>query len=250
MPGADVLKCYFDDAGTHRDSLIVVWGGVFGTQEQLDALDRDWQILLQKPLPGKPPLNLFHLAHCRAHCGEFRDYTDTECDRVQNLFRSVILNAGVMPVAFGVDVAAWDCRVTGLLRRRIGPAENLAFGSCAKAALEVTDNDGDRMLAFFDLGRCDDGLRDVYEGAGALLPEAAARLVASFVPVEGNPGLQAADVVANSFYRFALGWLDDRSARPEPHFFGLAWAKQTHWAMYGADEIDDLVCKVRQDLDF
>lgn len=78
-----MLRAYFDDSGTHADSEVVAIGGLIGTVDQWNEFDRKWKALLAAPLPSKPPLRMFHLSHCNAANGEFRGYSDAECDAVR-----------------------------------------------------------------------------------------------------------------------------------------------------------------------
>ena len=244
-----MLECYFDDSGTHKGAKVVVWGGVIGTAEQFAKLDQEWKALLAEPLRGKPALTRFHLSYCRAQYGEFLGYSDPESDKVQFKFREVILNSKVMPVAFGVDAQAWDDLVTGELRDQLGGAEKLAFGSCAKAALEIAADDEREMAIYFDQGHMNEACRAMIDGAETLIPEGARRATPSFPSNLACPGLQAADVVANYFYRFATDWIADHATEPEPHFLHLVKnLEQRHWAMFGEDEISDLAEKMRLDL--
>jgi hypothetical protein len=80
-----MLQCYFDDSGTHDGSRFVVWGGIMGTEERYEALDEPWRKRLAVPLPGKPPLRQFHLAHCKLGIKEFETYSFPEREHLRNL---------------------------------------------------------------------------------------------------------------------------------------------------------------------
>jgi hypothetical protein len=46
-----MLKAYFDDAGTHAASPAVVLGGLIGTVDQWERLEKLWGLRLADPLP-------------------------------------------------------------------------------------------------------------------------------------------------------------------------------------------------------
>jgi hypothetical protein len=246
-PGAILmLQAYFDDSGkAGRGDRVVVWGGVVGFVDQFDALESAWDRLLRSPLPGKRPLKSFHLTDCRMRINEFDGYSAAESDHVQFLFRQAILDAEVMPVAFGVDVAAWNDVVVAPLRAEWGSPEALAFGSCFKAALEMAEDHESRMLVAFDNGAMIPALAMMRNGTLDLIPDGARRTIPTQPEVSETPGLQAADVVANLFFRYASKWIESPDVEPEPHFRHLLdRAEQQHWAMFGRDQISDLVTKV------
>ena len=118
-----VLEFYLDDSGTHGEAPVVIWGGVVGTVEQFEFLEEKWNALLENPLPGKPPLEKFHLTECRGCRGEFEGYSRAESDRVQYLFRQIIIESGLMPVAYGTDTDAWNKLVVGPELEIMGEAE-------------------------------------------------------------------------------------------------------------------------------
>jgi hypothetical protein len=154
-----------------------------------------------------------------------------------------------MPVAYGADVCAWNNIVTGPIRAIMGEAERASFGMCAKAALEIADGDGDDILIIFDQGRRRIGNDMMCGGACALYPVAAQRAAVVYSPVVSCPGLQAADVVSNYFYRYALNWMENRTAEPECHFQHLiSNCEQRHYALFGPEEISDLTAKMRQSM--
>lgn len=211
-----MIECYFDDSGTHEGSRAVVWAGVVGRPEEFERLDRSWRALLAEPLPDKRPLRQFHLSHCVNAYGEFVDYRPAERDRLRNLFRVAIAESGVTPISYAVDVEAWDRRVTGLLRRLLGAAENCAFGQCLKTALEISDVTGEPISIYLDQGREGVPLNTMIEGAKLFAPSAAERATFSFASCVEHSGLQAADTVAYETYRFNLQWLDDPATKPSP----------------------------------
>src|ERR1700722_10252329 len=111
-----MLRAYFDDSGTHSDSDITVMGGLIGTVDQWEKFEHDWSPKLAEPLPGKPPLKMFHLSHCNAGRGEFSNYGNAEQDAVTHDFRKIIIDAKRTSTASAVDRKAWDELVVGQVR--------------------------------------------------------------------------------------------------------------------------------------
>lgn len=217
-----MLQFFFDDSGTHERSPVVVWGGVLGTEQQFAVLEEKWRALLACPLPGKPPLKKFHLTHCRSHRDEFESYSEAESDRLQFLFRSIIIDTALVSVAFGTYVESWERNVTGKLRDALGSADSPSIGTCIKVAFDYGAANPDMKLALvFDKGRrlpIQENLLKAFEFSD---PTLSARASDSYLAVEGSPGLQAADIVANSFYRYAVAWQYDNDSIPDAHFADL-----------------------------
>lgn len=237
-----MLACYFDDSGTHRGSPVVVWGGLVAGAEQIAPLDAAWVELLAKPLPWKPPLSQLHLTDCVSGQGEFASYTFAERLRVRRLFSDLVAQSAVMPIAFGVDVAAWDRVVTGRVREGMGDAERASFGLCIRSAFEIACDHAEEMAIYMDQGRQSQGLRLMYEGARELIPEGACYATAEFPFASKTPALQAADLCANEFYRYAGDWIKDSNAEPSPIFGAfLGSLEQSHFAVMGEDQITHLV---------
>lgn len=244
-----MLRCYFDDSGTHGESRVVVWGGLVGMAEDFKALDGRWRALLREPLPGKKPIKQFHLVDCVWHNDEFEGYNQAERDHVRFLFREAIVASPVMPLACAVDVEAWDRIVTGDLRQRIGLAENCAFGVCAREALRIEEVNGGGMALYFDQGRESNALLQVQAGARALVPEGAMTSNFNFSDVCSTPGLQAADTVAYEFYGYAVKWLDDSNTEPNPHLrHFLERSANSAFGVMDEAKISDLAQKMRLDL--
>ncbi len=215
-----MLVAPFDDAGTHDGSDMVVWGGFFGTAEQWANFDRAWLAKLTRPLPGKAHLTKFGLADCERHRGDFVGYSAAESDLLQNECRELIVQAGVMGLAYAVERAEWDRLVKGPARDFFGDAESICFSACFNGAIERARLlfPEDRMLSLhFDLGRKSpkldaliDRVRKSYMGSPAIINISFNR-VAQFLP------LQAADIIATENYWHANGVLTG-NANPRPHF--------------------------------
>lgn len=220
-----MLAACFDDSGTHEDSKLVVWGGFIGTAEQWSGLDKAWRSKLARPLPGKPRLTKFGLADCEGHHDEFAGYSIAESDLLQNECRDLIIQAGVMGLAYAVERECWDRLVQGPARDFLGDAESACFAACFNGALARARHffPEDLMLSLhFDRGRKSpkiDALIDratkMYRGAPAIVNMSYNRVI-DFTP------LQAADIIATENYWHAsrvIAGNDNAPARPHlAHF--------------------------------
>jgi hypothetical protein len=205
-----MLRAYFDDSGTHKGARVIVWGVLLGTDDQWGKFENAWRTQLRSPLPGKLPLPRFHLAACAAGADDFSDYSLAERDHVTYLFRSIIVNAGLVHLSSVVSRPDWDELIVGTLRERIGDAESAAFLRCIKDSLEV----GHLLYKYkkhitmtFDIGRQTklQSLADrVMEFERKPLEIEALR----FEPVELFPPLQGADMVATESFWASQKWLD------------------------------------------
>src|ERR1700742_4360408 len=131
-----MLAGYFDDAGTHDDSKMVVWGGFVGTATEWAAFDKVWRAKLTRPLPDKPHLTKFGLADCERHRGEFQRYTAAESDLLQNEMREIINQSGVAGVAYAIERAEWERLVKGKAKDFFGDAETMCFSACFQGAID------------------------------------------------------------------------------------------------------------------
>jgi hypothetical protein len=238
-----VLQSFFDDSGqSHCGDTVVVWGGVIGSSAEIADLEQRWRALLASPLPGKPPLGRFHLAECRARRGPFDNYSKAEVDRVQWLFRQVIIDAGLVAFACGVDVAAWNSFVVGGLRNKLMGPERLAFGDCIKSMLEVAEDNDTDVVVVYDEGAMNTNLLRIIDAAADNVLGTRMRVTTRGESVANCPSLQAADVVSNSMFRYAQAWIGDHDAKPDPHFESLLTnIAQHHLLMFGEDSIKRMV---------
>jgi hypothetical protein len=214
-----MVHAYFDDAGTHADSEIVVIGGLIGTESQWEKFERAWSAKLNDPLPeaGKSPLKMFHLSACAGRWpdSEFADYSDAEQDAVIRDFRQIIIDAKLTSTATAVDRKAWDALVIGPYREVLGPALNQCFVNCVDSCLRIVEpsTHGFMLAVMFDKGIWTAALQGIADAF--YFP----RLVSvNFGRVEHVLPLQGADIVATENYWHAAQWLKlGDAALPRPH---------------------------------
>lgn len=219
-----MLHCYFDDSGTHGGSRIAVWGGLVGASGHFFDLDRRWRELLAEPLPGKPRLAKFGLGDCRWGHGEFEGYKPAERDRVRYLFRQAILDSGMHPFSFAVDVGAWDAIVTGEMRSAYAcGADGVAFSGCADLAIKLSGMmpEKSQMACVFDRGQRKSELLSLLNDAEQRAEIAGTSITYNFARVVDVTGLQAADTIATEHYWYGLNVLDGKEDERSPHLMSL-----------------------------
>jgi hypothetical protein len=213
-----MLCGYFDDSGTHDDSPVVTWGGFLGTENQWASLDRAWRAKLTRPLPGKPHLNKFALADCENRVNDFEAYSVGESDLLQNEFREIVCNAGLLGLAYAIDRPAWDRIIRGPARTHLGDAETACFYSCINGSIARAEElfKGESELSLcFDIGRKSNKF-DRMLGRVMELYTGLPTLSFHFASVSTVPALQAADIVATENYWHAQDYLKG-GRRPRPH---------------------------------
>lgn len=195
------VRGYFDDAGTHADSDVVVIGGLFGVVRQWEKFEREWAVRLSDPLPGynKPALKKFHLSACAGRWpgSEFADYSAGEQDAVIHHFRQIIIDAQLISVATAVDRRAWDDLVVGPYRRALGEPFNSCFLRSIDEIMRIVEPTGEThdIAVMFDKGIWSTALQNI---ADAFETQ---RLVSvTFGRVDLFLPLQGADIVATENY--------------------------------------------------
>lgn len=213
------LKGYFDDSGTHDQSDVVVVGGLIGTVAQWERFEKAWAAKLAEPLPGKPPIKMFHLSHCAATDGEFKTYSRAESDAVIHDFRQIIIDAKLTSTASAVDRKAWDDLVVGPYRQVLGEAVDICAENCVAETIRIANPhpEGDKIAFVFDRGIWTQRLKDITDEY--TFPMGRPRIVSvNFLAVADVLGLQGADIVATESYWHALLVLrDGYGAPPRAH---------------------------------
>ncbi|GAC1403482.1 MAG: hypothetical protein NVSMB69_00060 [Novosphingobium sp.] len=219
-----MLHCFFDDSGTHGGSRIAVWGGLVGVSGHFFELGRRWRELLAEPLPDKPRLSKFGLGDCRWGLGEFQSYKPAERDRVRYLFRQAILDSGMRPFSFAVDVQAWNKIVTGDMREAYAcGADGVAFSGCTDLAITLSSMmpEKSQMACVFDKGQRKSELQSLLADAEGRAAMAGTPIVYTFAPVSEVTGLQAADTIATEHYWYGLNVLDGKDEERSLHLMSL-----------------------------
>lgn len=217
-----MLKAYFDDSGTHSDSPVVVVGGLLGLTDDWEKLESEWCTKLASPLPGKPPLEAFHLSHCVGHHEEFKDYTFAESEALRHDFRQIILRSNLFQLSLAISRVDWDDLVVPPYRDHMGTAEEgclLKFIDRSMQIVRQAKNPNLKIAYIYDFGRETDEINElvkIFKNHADDYPEFASF---SFGKVAYMPPLQAADTIANENYRAVQSWIADGSLENVgPHF--------------------------------
>jgi hypothetical protein len=150
-----MVTAYFDDSGTHDQSNVVVWAGVFGTPEQWKALDTDWRAKLKEPspaIPAKEPIKTFHMHHCFNSTGEFEGWSRTETDFLVHELMQIILKHEISGYGFGVWRPDFDDLVSPDFFPMIGDPEGLCLRAVYTQSVEWVQRytTEDRISYVFD----------------------------------------------------------------------------------------------------
>jgi hypothetical protein len=216
-----VLRAYFDDSGTHKDSDVVVVGGLVASVEQWAAFEVAWAARLSDPLPGynKPPLKMFHLSHCNAKDGAFAGYTDGECDALTHDFRQILIDFRLISTASAIDKKAWDELILGENRAWLGDAADVCVDHCMREAMKIAEPrpDGNLIAVVFDQGMGTTRRQALAEEY--TFPLGHPRVVSvTFSSVRDVLPLQAADITATENYWHAIRVLrNGQGAQPRAH---------------------------------
>ncbi len=227
-----MLHCYFDDSGTHGDAPVAVWGGIAGATGYFIKLDHAWRKLLAEPLPGKPPIKAFSLADCFWSVGEFQDYKPAERDAVRFLFRQAIIDSGMKPFCYGIDVKAWQSLAIGKINSDYDvSAAAMAFAGCAEAArkISVMMNKMSPMACVFDKGQRKPELDFLISKADEAAVLEGVSVTYTYAAVADVTGLQAADTIATEHYWYGKALLDGDGKKDQisPHLLSFVQKVKT-----------------------
>jgi hypothetical protein len=218
-----MLAAYFDDSGTHTGgkwgpSKVVVVAGIFGTEWQLDSLDRAWRRHLDRPLCGrKERLSRFHMVDCQASQGEFTGWTRTETDYFCHQLATAIIESHIGGYGIAIARKDWDSLIKGDLRRVMGDAEGYAISQCFVRGLRwARDETFDPQMTFVFDKRIPEIERRGRTVGDAFQKQSKnpAIVGTAFLSSQAITPLQAADMIAWEVYHHALDILKDGVLKP------------------------------------
>jgi hypothetical protein len=207
-----MLIAYFDDSGTHTNSDVVIWNGLFGNHYQWEYFDKLWAAKLQAPSPGKGPLKRFHMTNCYAGDGEFLGWSRTATDYLVHELVDIILQCGLYSNGAAISRRDWDDLVTGNLRTALGDAEGYSLRMAFVRALKWAREMGSNNLAFVFDGRKErekEGKRlfELFEHFSKIESAAVAPISLEFPDSYRTRPPQGADLLAWHQYRYAIEYL-------------------------------------------
>jgi len=243
-----VLVAYFDDSGTHETSPLVCIGGLIGDESQWISFKREWKARLDAPLDGKPPLEAFHLTDCTAGYNEFVSYNQAERDRITYLFRQIILDTELVSFASTINRRAWEELIGASNAERFGTPEEFCFHKCVEFSVRTLryNQPGQKIAVVFDQGiqRKIEAYASWYMNFSDQHPELAG---IGFGKVNEICGLQGADTIATSSYRYGIEWMKNReSPRVDPHFRDF-WKRQlSRGLIFDREQVEEWARRVRE----
>jgi hypothetical protein len=205
-----MLTAYFDDSGTHDGSDIVLLAGLFGHGQQWDFFAELWRKRLDESVPGKLPVQTFHMYDCQNSANAFAGWNRTETSFLSKELSDIFFRVGLWGCSCSMQRKAWDELITGDVRRASGDAE----GSCARVVFNTTlewaaEFGGSNFIAFvFDdrphRKREYEAIYQIYSdhrNAIGLKPQLASL---TFARAVRSPPLQGADLFAWEVYQDEL----------------------------------------------
>jgi hypothetical protein len=244
-----MLGAFFDDSGTHQGSDVVAMGGLLGTEPQWDVFEKKWNRTLQESIEGQPPLKYFHLTACRNGTDEFARYSPAERDRINCLFRQVILESGLYTVAVAVERQAWDELMVGAIAQHSESALGFCFFKCVETVADIIRKrrPGEPIVMFFDAGT-EQRLDELAQGFRRARPFMWPEIVSlSFAPVKKVIALQGADMMAYETYVYAVESLHNpENPNVHPHFKDFFSRELTVGLFARRPHIEEIAARIRK----
>jgi hypothetical protein len=223
-----MLTAYFDDSGTHRDSEVVVFGGIIGLDEKhWPPFESAWNAKLCQPLPNKPPLKRFHMTDCMARQGEFADYSQGERDAITHDFRQIVLDTEVHGFSCAVSLGDWDSIVGTRTLRGLRDPEFFCMSTAIKWSSDIARRFSQQVKLVFDdmpeKREANEHIFSMYHHGHNMNVGEEVIAGISFMSSEKYAGLQGADMIAWETYDHAKKWLaNDAEVPTRPHLTQLA----------------------------
>lgn len=134
-----VLTSYFDESGTHGDSVVTTMGGVLGTTRQFELFERKF-----KALQRRFGFKVFHTKKFKHGTGEFKGWSRRQKIELLDALAEISNRAFLDAVTFSLDNAEYEA----VMRRtpdfpkkaRIPTKYGLAFLECLKHFAVYAEN--------------------------------------------------------------------------------------------------------------
>lgn len=203
-----MFRAYFDDSGTDAGSRIVVVGGVVVTDEQYDRFKETWESILKRN-----NLPFFHLTKLKA--GKKPPYSTMSTAEREVLLDQLVRLMSVriaMSFSCAVPVADYNAVLSEEEKKRYGGPYAWAAQLCwTIIRLWAERHDYDDPIPFVVEGGTEgeDHLSAVFDKTIANPVMKGLYRLHSMVPGDKTsfPGLQAADIVANSTHDLATHYV-------------------------------------------
>jgi Protein of unknown function (DUF3800) len=213
-----MLIAYFDDSGSHGDSDVVLWNGLFGNHYQWQLFNELWVAKLKDPSPGKESLKRFHMFECQNSVGEFSGWSRTATDFLVHELGDIVLRCGLHSNGAAISRKDWDDLVKGDLRTALGDAEGysmrIAFVRATKWAREIAFQNEMKFVFDRRKEREQEGKRifDLFQHYAEIEQISPAPVSIAFSDSYRTLPLQAADMFAWEQYQYARDFLNSNGA--------------------------------------
>jgi Protein of unknown function (DUF3800) len=203
-----MLWAYFDETGTHDQSEMVMIGGLVSAADDWQSLENDWQRLL-----SNLEIAYFHASECNAGDGIFASLPrEFRYDLARNLAK-IIASHVVGTVQANIFREDWMAQKDGLERHFSDPY-HFCFESCMHrlSTWSKQHANGERVALVFALQNERPSRAYQLYSAYTMEPMWREQLGnLTFSRASECPALQAADLFAYEFFRYAI----DKWKRPE-----------------------------------
>jgi hypothetical protein len=237
-----MIEAYFDESGIHDKAKVCVVAGYYGSQAAWWKFEKQWQAIIS----GYPELYnygfhakvFFGRTDTRERLGPYKGWSDDKAGKFLDRLMQAIIRNRIFPISYGIvtnDFLVLPLKtrqwLTGAKFDAQGNASSsgcpnkgyyLPFSFCVLDSSRMSGANKVEKIHFFA------GLdRTFYEYANSLyrfiledsrLPTSIKSLLGqiSYPLAKDTPGLQAADLLSNRLYRFALSQLEAGGNLPIP----------------------------------
>lgn len=205
-----VLFGYFDDSNTHAEARISCYGGLIGSAEQFQNLEKNWGEYLSVLSQNGLEISRFHAAECKAKKGEFSKWSDLQVEEAFSSLENIILESGVGFFGLGIDQKQYEELSWGPVRKQYGSAADMCFAFLINFIEKTFRSGGKKAISIvFDQ---DSGQEDRKRNDFNVVTEHLGKLNCNldfvsltFVDSRKSYAVQAADLTAWSLARILRG---------------------------------------------
>lgn len=209
---------YFDDSGTHRDSLAAVVAGYISTVAQWDRLDCEWHDVLHDA-----GIEFFHMAEYESRKGPYKDWNDSKRKRVLERLILIIKRRAQIPI--GVSVIPSDYQEVLGTAKKLSPYSFCAL-TCIAHVRQWADryNHHEPIAYVFEDGTC--GASELHRMKRDLSRNEPERKHYQFDSLifqdkKARGALQAADILAYELHKEMKNYIVPGKRLKDPRYSGI-----------------------------